>query len=123
MLKDPEAVAAASLSDRNQLPLDREHTTARMQAEAERSLADEAGRPLAQLMAIPQDGGTDEEGNPLAELRARHSQGQGEGVVNGNHGGRLGRGSGGSTKKRLAGRQVGAESTGKHGGRHGAGLP
>ena len=51
-------------------PLSWAHTTARLQSETERSLADEAGGPIAQLMAIPQDGGTDEEGDPLAKLRA-----------------------------------------------------
>ena len=47
------------------------HTTARLQAEAERSLADEARGPLAQLIAIPQDGkGGDGAGDdPLAPLR------------------------------------------------------
>ena len=51
-------------------PLSFAHTTARLQSETERSLADEAGGPIAQLMAIPQDGGTDEETDPLAKLRA-----------------------------------------------------
>ena len=44
--------------------------TARLQAEAERSLADEAGGPLAQLLALPADGGDGEEGDPLAMLKA-----------------------------------------------------
>ena len=44
--------------------------TARLAAEAERSLADESGGPLAQLLAIPQDGGDGEEGDPLAGLKA-----------------------------------------------------
>ena len=43
--------------------------TARLTAEAERSLADEAGGPLAQLLAIPQDGG-DGGDDPLAGLKA-----------------------------------------------------
>ena len=38
-------------------PLSWAHTTARLQSEAERSLADEAQGPLAQLLAVPQDGG------------------------------------------------------------------
>lgn len=46
------------------------HTTARLQAETERSLADEAGGPVAQLLAIPQDGGDDGEEDPLRELKA-----------------------------------------------------
>ena len=40
-------------------PLSWAHTTARLQSEAERSLADEAQGPLAQLLAVPQDGGGD----------------------------------------------------------------
>ena len=51
-------------------PLSWAHTTARLQAEVERSLADEAGGPLAQLLAIPQDGGDDSEDDPLKELKA-----------------------------------------------------
>ena len=45
------------------------HTTSRLQSEVERSLADEAAGPLAQLIAIPQDGGDDEE-DPLKMLKA-----------------------------------------------------
>ena len=50
-------------------PLSWAHTTARLQSEAERSLADEAGGPLAQLLAVPQDGGDGGEGDPLASLK------------------------------------------------------
>lgn len=51
-------------------PLSWAHTTARLQSEAERSLADEAQGPLAQLLAIPQDpGGDGGEGDPLASLK------------------------------------------------------
>ncbi len=46
------------------------HTTARLQSEAERSLADEAAGPLAQLIAIPQDGGDNSDTDPLKMLRA-----------------------------------------------------
>lgn len=45
------------------------HTTARLQSEAERSLADEAGGPLAQLLAVPQDGGDGGDDDPLAALK------------------------------------------------------
>ena len=41
----------------------------RLAAEAERSLADEAGGPLAQLVAIPSDGGDDGADDPLAGLK------------------------------------------------------
>ena len=51
-------------------PLAWAHTTARLQSETERSLADEASGPLANLVPIPQDGGDDSEGDPLAELKA-----------------------------------------------------
>ena len=51
-------------------PLSWAHTTARLQSETERSLADEAGGPLAQLLAIPQDGGDDGDDDPLKLLKA-----------------------------------------------------
>ena len=51
-------------------PLSWAHTTARLQSETERSLADEAQGPLAQLLAIPQDGGDDGDGDPLKLLKA-----------------------------------------------------
>ena len=50
-------------------PLSWAHTTARLQSEAERSLADEAGGPIANLLAIPQDGGDDSDAEPLAGLK------------------------------------------------------
>ena len=50
-------------------PLSWAHTTARLQSEAERSLADEAGGPVAQMLAIPSDGGDDGDGDPLAALK------------------------------------------------------
>ena len=51
-------------------PLSWAHTTARLQSETERSLADEVGGPLAQLLAVPQDGGDDSGDDPLAALKA-----------------------------------------------------
>ena len=51
-------------------PLSWAHTTARLQSESERSLADEAQGPLAQLLAIPQDGGDGGDDDPLKMLRA-----------------------------------------------------
>ena len=51
-------------------PLSWAHTTARLQSETERSLADEAQGPLAQLLAIPSDGGNDGDGDPLKLLKA-----------------------------------------------------
>ena len=51
-------------------PLSWAHTTSRLQAEVERSLADESAGPLAQLLPIPQDGGDGGEDDPLKELKA-----------------------------------------------------
>ena len=51
-------------------PLSWAHTTARLQSEAERSLADEVGGPLAQLLAIPSDGGDNSYSDPLKMLKA-----------------------------------------------------
>ena len=45
------------------------HTTARLQSEVERSLADEAAGPLAQLLAIPQEGGDGSDADPLKLLK------------------------------------------------------
>ena len=46
------------------------HATARLGAEVERSVADEAGGAVAQLLAIPADGGDGGDGDPLALLKA-----------------------------------------------------
>ena len=62
-------------------PLAWAHTTARLQSETERSLADEAGGPLAQLLAIPQDGGDDGDGDPLAMLKADIRQARGKALL------------------------------------------
>ena len=51
-------------------PLSWASTTARLQSEAERSLADEAQGPIAQLLAIPQDGGDAGDDDPLASLKS-----------------------------------------------------
>ena len=51
-------------------PLSWAHTTARLQSEIERSLADEAGGPVAQLLAVPEDGGDDTDNDPLKMLKA-----------------------------------------------------
>ena len=45
-------------------------SSAKLHAEAERSLADEAGGPLAQILPIPQDGGAGGDDDPLAMLKA-----------------------------------------------------
>ena len=67
---------------RGQGPTSWASTTARLYGEAERSLADEAQGPLAQLLAIPQDGGDgDEAADPLAMLKADIKTARGEGMA------------------------------------------
>ena len=51
-------------------PLSWAHTTARLQSEAERSLADEAQGPIAQLLAIPADGGDAGDDDSLKMLKS-----------------------------------------------------
>ena len=51
-------------------PLSWAHTTARLNSEAERSLADEAGGPITNLLPVPQDGGDGGEDDPLKHLKA-----------------------------------------------------
>ena len=45
-------------------------STARIAAEADRSLGDEAAGPIAQMLAIPQDGGDGGDDDPLAMMKA-----------------------------------------------------
>ena len=51
-------------------PISWAHTTARLQSEVERSLADEMAGPLAQLLAVPSDGGDGADDDPLRMLKA-----------------------------------------------------
>ena len=62
-------------------PLDYAHTTARLQSETERSLADEARGPLAQLVAVPADGGDDGADDPLAALKADIAAARGKALL------------------------------------------
>ena len=55
---------------RGQGPTSWAHTSARLSAEVERSLADEGAGPVAQMVAIPSDGGDDGDEDPLAALKA-----------------------------------------------------
>ena len=59
-------------------PLSWAHLTARLQSESERSLADEAGGPLAQLIAIPQDGGDGSGDDPLAAMKGDITRARGK---------------------------------------------
>ena len=63
-------------------PLSWAHTTARLGSEAERSLADESGGPLAQLLAVPQDGGDpDDDTDTLAALRGDIARARGKALL------------------------------------------
>ena len=55
--------------------------TSRLQANAERSLADEAGGPVAQFLPVPQDGGDGETGDPLAGLKADIAKAKGSALL------------------------------------------
>ena len=56
--------------------------TSRLCAETEKSLADEAAGPLAQLLAIPQDGGDDsDDTDPLAPLKASIATARGKALL------------------------------------------
>ena len=55
--------------------------TARLQAESERSVADEAGGPVAQLITIPQDGGDDDDDDPLTMLKPDIKGARGKAVL------------------------------------------
>lgn len=57
------------------------HTTARLQSEAERALADESAGPITNLVPIPQDGGTDDDSDPLAGLKADIRAARGKAVL------------------------------------------
>ena len=59
------------------------HTTARLQSEAERSLADEAAGPLAQILTVPegQDVDSDDGSDPLAKLRAGIAAARGKSLL------------------------------------------
>ncbi|MYA29070.1 MAG: hypothetical protein F4Z24_07225 [Nitrospira sp. SB0666_bin_27] len=57
-------------------------TTARLQAETERALADETGNaPLAQLIPVPQDGGDGGEDDPLKLLKADLARARGKAML------------------------------------------
>ena len=55
---------------RGRSPITWASVTSRLQAEAESSLADESSGPVAQLIAIPGDGGGGGDDDPLAALKA-----------------------------------------------------
>ncbi len=55
--------------------------TARLNANAERSLADEAGGQVAQLLAVPQDGGDGEGADPLGMLKSDIGSARGKALL------------------------------------------
>ena len=55
--------------------------TARLNANTERSLADEASGPVAQLLPVPQDGGDDSDDDPLAMLKTDIKAARGKAVL------------------------------------------
>jgi len=64
-------------------PVDWAHTTARLNAAAEKTLADEAGGPVASLLTVPEGAGGDEDcdGDPLATLRASITGAKGKALI------------------------------------------
>ena len=67
---------------RGQGPTSWAHTTARLQGEVERSLADEAAGPLAQLIALPQGpDDPDSDDDPLTPIRADIAKARGRALL------------------------------------------
>ena len=63
-------------------PLAWAHTTARLQSETERSLADESAGPITNLLPIPQDGGDDDDdADPLKLLKADIAAARGKALL------------------------------------------
>ncbi len=62
-------------------PLSWASTTARLQSQIERSLADEAQGPLAQIIAVPQDGGDGGDDDPLRILKADIASARGRALL------------------------------------------
>ena len=63
-------------------PLAWAHTTARLQSEVERSLADESAGPITNLLPIPQDGGDDDDdADPLKLLKADIAAARGKALL------------------------------------------
>ena len=62
-------------------PTDWAATTARLNAATQKSLADEAGGPVAQILPIPADGGDGEDDDPLATLKTDIAAAKGKAVL------------------------------------------
>ena len=92
-------------------PLSWAHTTARLQSETERSLADEAGGPVAQLLAVPElmakSGEDGEEIDPLKLLRADIAGARGKALLLETTQTGAGEGRGAAPQKDWAGNRLG----------------
>ena len=62
-------------------PLTYASQTAKLGFQTERSLADESAGPIAQLLAVPADGGDGGEGDPLAKLKADIAKARGKAAL------------------------------------------
>ena len=62
-------------------PLSWAHTTARLNSEVERSLADEASGPITNLLPYPQDGGDGEDDDPLKMLKSTIAAARGKAML------------------------------------------
>ena len=89
-------------------PLGWAHTTARLQSETERALADEAATAIANLLPIPQDGGDGSEDDPLKLLKADIRTARGKALlVETTHGG-YGEGRGAAPQRDWVASRLGA---------------
>ena len=97
-------------------PLSWASITAKLQSETERSLSDEAGGPIANLLAIPQDGGDgDGEEDTLAGLKADIRTARGKALLLETVAGGWGEGRGAAPQRGLERATARAATTGQHG--------
>ena len=95
-------------------PLSWASVTAQLQSETQRSLADEASGPLAQIIALPVDGGDDEdEDDPQADLKRDIAKARGRAILVETTQASYGTGGRAATKG-LGSFQAWPESTGRH---------
>ena len=93
-------------------PIEWASISARLQAETERSLGDEMAGPLAQLLAVPHDGGDGEAGDELAMLKRDIGSARGRALLVETTSAGWGDGASASCPpSRLVGKSVRAEST------------
>ena len=97
-------------------------TTARLGAETERSIADEAGGPIANLLAVPQDGGSGDADDPLADLKTDIAKARGKALLVETTAAGWGEGPRRCASKGLGRGPAGAELSGIYGNHPGAGV-